>query len=57
MALLRETELFPCIVTANMPKLSASAQGVTDTANGKARAEGTAPVLLIHTRVLVKDSI
>lgn len=57
MDLLRETELFPCIVPADMSKPSASAQGVTDMGYGKARVEGTAPVPLIHMLVLVKDSI
>lgn len=54
--MLRETELLPCIVTTDMSKLSVGAQGVSATVYGKARAEGTAPELLIHMLVFVKDS-
>lgn len=56
MVLLRETELLPCIVTTDMSKLSVGAQGVSAMVYGKARVEGTAPELLIHMLVLVKDS-
>jgi len=51
-----EMELLPCTITTDMTKLSISAQVVTAMAYREARAEGMAPVLLIHMFILITDS-